>query len=310
MIELVLHHYDISPFSEKVRLVLGYKRLKWRSVQIPIVAPKPDLVALTGGYRRTPTLQVGADIYCDSALIARTLDRLCPSPALYPDDAPLAENFAAWADSTLFWTMIPLVIQPGNLGQLFAGAPPEALKAFAADRAAFTAGMRRLTANDAAPQFATYLARIERQLGDARSFLFGEAPSIADFSLAHCLWFVWRLPATAPLLAPYSYTGAWLGRMRGFGHGVRDEIAAEQALQIAASADSTAPVEFDSTLGYQRGEPIIVSAIDYGTDPVAGTLVALTRDEVALQRTDERAGKVVVHFPRIGFQVRRQERAA
>ena len=84
MIELILHHYDTSPFSEKVRMMLGYKRLKWRSVTIPIVAPKPDLVALTGGYRRTPVLQIGADIYCDTALIARTLDRLHPAPTLYP----------------------------------------------------------------------------------------------------------------------------------------------------------------------------------------------------------------------------------
>ena len=308
MIELVLHHYDISPFSEKVRLILGYKRLKWRSVMIPIIAPKPDLLALTGGYRRTPVLQVGADIYCDSALIARTLERLHPSPTLYPGDAPLAETFAAWADYTLFWTMIPLVMQPGVVGQLFEGAPPETLKSFAADRAAFTAGMRRLTPTDAAPQFATYLGRIERQLADSRSFLFGEAPTIADFSLAHSLWFVWRLPASAPLLAPYAYVNAWSGRMRRFGHGAREEITAAHALQLAAGADSTAPVEFDGALGYQRGEPIIVSATDYGTDPVAGTLVALTRDAVAVQRIDERAGKVVVHFPRIGFQIRRQER--
>jgi glutathione S-transferase len=46
--------------------------------------PKPDLLALTGGYRRTPNLQIGADIYCDTALIARVLDELQPSPTLYP----------------------------------------------------------------------------------------------------------------------------------------------------------------------------------------------------------------------------------
>ena len=32
------------------------------SVHIPSVLPKPDVVALTGGYRRTPFLQLGADI--------------------------------------------------------------------------------------------------------------------------------------------------------------------------------------------------------------------------------------------------------
>ena len=36
---------------------------------------------------------------------------------------------------------------------------------------------------------------------------------------------------------------------------------------------------------------------------VAGTLVGLTQHEVVIARTDERAGKLHVHFPRIGFQV-------
>jgi len=75
MNELILHHYPQSPFAEKARLMLGLKGLSWHSVLIPPVMPKPDLIALTGGYRRTPVLQVGADIYCDTALIARRLER-------------------------------------------------------------------------------------------------------------------------------------------------------------------------------------------------------------------------------------------
>lgn len=309
MSDLVLHHYDGSPFSEKVRLVLGYKRLAWRSVQIPIVAPKPDLVALTGGYRRTPVLQIGADIYCDSALICRTLERLRPSPSLYPEDQPLAETVAAWADSTLFWTMIPVAFQPAGAAQIFAGTPPETAKRFAADRAAFTAGMRRLTVADAMPQFADYLARFDRQLADGRGFLFGDAPTIADFSLAHNVWFVWRLAALAHLLAPCAHVNMWFERMRGLGHGTRDDIAAADALRLAAGSDAIAPAPFDAEAsGFERGEAVSVAALDYGTDPVAGRLVALTRDEIAVQRDDERAGRVVVHFPRIGFQLRRQER--
>ena len=76
MAELVLHHFDWSPYAEKVRVLLGIKGLAWRSVQIPMVMPKPDLTALTGGYRKTPVLQVGADIYCDTSLIADVLATL------------------------------------------------------------------------------------------------------------------------------------------------------------------------------------------------------------------------------------------
>ena len=84
MTELILHHYARSPFSEKVRLVLGMKRLHWKSVDVPVMMPKPDVVALTGGYRRTPFMQIGADIYCDTALMCRVIDRLQPEPALQP----------------------------------------------------------------------------------------------------------------------------------------------------------------------------------------------------------------------------------
>ena len=62
MPEIILHHYPTSPFSEKIRRIFGYKKLAWRSVEIPRSAPKPDLMPLTGGYRRTPVMQIGADI--------------------------------------------------------------------------------------------------------------------------------------------------------------------------------------------------------------------------------------------------------
>ena len=71
MSEIILHHYEISVFSERVRLALGLKRLSWNSVTIPHMLPKPDLMPLTGGYRRTPVMQLGADIYCDTLLILR-----------------------------------------------------------------------------------------------------------------------------------------------------------------------------------------------------------------------------------------------
>ena len=96
---LILHHFAASPFSEKLRLVLGYKRLAWKSVLVPAVMPKPDVVALTGGYRRTPVLQIGADIYCDTALICDVLERLQPAPSLYPEPLrALSRVVGQWAD--------------------------------------------------------------------------------------------------------------------------------------------------------------------------------------------------------------------
>ena len=99
MTDIILHHYETSPYSEKVRLGLGLKGLAWESVEIPVIMPKPDLTALTGGYRKTPVLQIGADIYCDSQLIMRELERLHPSPSFYPAGHGAADALAWWADA-------------------------------------------------------------------------------------------------------------------------------------------------------------------------------------------------------------------
>ena len=59
---IILHHYDTSPFSEKVRVLFGFKGMAWTSVHVPNMMPKPDFTPLSGGYRRTPALQIGADV--------------------------------------------------------------------------------------------------------------------------------------------------------------------------------------------------------------------------------------------------------
>ena len=46
-----------------------------------------------------------------------------------------------------------------------------------------------------------------------------------------------------------------------------------------------------------------VTPDDYGKVPVVGELVTLDLQEIAIRRVDERAGEVVVHFPRIGYTV-------
>ena len=306
MSDLILHHYAGSPFSEKVRLVLGYKRLAWKSVTVPVMQPKPDVIALTGGYRRTPFLQIGADIYCDSALMCRVIDRIAPQPPLYPvATRGVANVVAQWADSALFWVAVPFTLQPAGVPHVFSGASPEFLKAFGADRAAMTAGMRRAAPADGRAQLLTYLAWLEQQLADGRRFLCGDAASIADFSVAQSIWFIRLAPPVATVLGPFARLGAWYERVQAFGHGQPTPIGSDEALVVAATATSTMPTMVEPNQGFTPGEAVTVAATDYAQDAVAGSLCGLTQDEVAIARTDPRAGRVVVHFPRIGFQLKK-----
>ena len=164
MSELILHHYPQSPFAEKARLLLGFKGLSWRSVLISPVMPKPDLVALTGGYRKTPVLQVGADIYCDTALIAHRLEQEKAGPALFPQGLELVtQGFAAWADSVVFAHAVALVFQPESLAAKFAKVPPEMLQVLVADRAKLFSGgtAARLHLEQAKHQWPAIVSRIE-----------------------------------------------------------------------------------------------------------------------------------------------------
>lgn len=310
MSELILHHYPTSLFAEKARLMLGFKGLSWRSVTIPSIMPKPDLTALTGGYRRTPVLQIGADIYCDTALMARRLEQEKASPTFYPEGQEFTvASLAAWGDSVLFMHAVSLVFQPESLAVRFAKVPPEAAKAFVADRSSlFTGGSAtRLSAEQAKYQWPTLMARLELQLSRNGDFLFGE-PSIADFSVAHTLWFLRQTPVTAPFVDNYPGVSAWLGRVLGFGHGAHSDLTSAEAIEIARNATPAAlPDEaFVDPNGFKAGDQVAISATDYGVDSVEGELVFAGTEELILRREDDRAGVVHVHFPRLGFKIEKR----
>jgi glutathione S-transferase len=301
----ILHHYPMSPFAEKVRLILGFKGLKWYSVMIPNMMPKPDLTALTGGYRKTPVLQIGADIYCDTALIADVIEARAPRPTLYPSGITSASRILAqWADSTLFWTAIPFTMQPAGLAQLFEGVAPEAIKAFGEDRNVFRANMPRMRPADANAAFALYLERLEETLGK-QSFFFGSAPSIADFSIYHCLWFVTRGGPVAKILESFPALQDWRARLAAFGHGTHEKLDSGAAIAIAHDAAAEKSLGDLDTHGLALGDRVVVAATDTGVDPIEGTLYGATKTQISIAREDPRAGLVVVHFPRLGFELRR-----
>jgi glutathione S-transferase len=309
MADLILHHYPSSPFSEKVRLILAYKQLPWKSVVIPAIMPKPDVLALTGGYRKTPFLQVGADIYCDSALIADVLEHLQPTPSIYPEPAKgLARTLAQWADSTLFWAAMAHNLGPKGAAHMFAGAPPEAARAFGEDRKAMSSNMVRLRPADAAAAYKSYLRRLSDMLDD-QPFLLGQLPCIADFSAYHPLWFT-RVctPVVADILQLTPAVLDWMDRMAAIGSGRMEKSSSAQAIAEAAAAEPMAVghgLLRDSTFQDEHGIPlgsrVVITAESFGPEPTEGELVAATRTHYTLRRSDERAGTLHVHFPRIAY---------
>lgn len=294
--EIILHHYDTSPFSEKVRLMLGIKGLTWRSVIQPVIMPKPDLIPLTGGYRRIPVMQIGADVYCDSQVILAEIERRRPSPSVVTG-ADWAVNL--WADRLWFQATVAVV---------FSEMGDRVPRDFIADREKLSGRPFDVSAMKAAApfmraQWRAYAGWIEDGLtGD---FLGGAAPSLADVAA----WMnVWWLGAAAPavaddLLGGLSRTQRWRDRLRAIGHGQRIEMSPAEALAIAQAAQPADAGDglADGPAGLEPGEAIVVQADDYGRDPVEGVLVELSRDRVTLAREDGALGVLHMHFPRAGY---------
>ncbi len=300
MPDILFHQYDSSPFSEKVRVCLGIKKLAWAAVDQPVIMPKPELVALTGGYRRIPVMQVGADIYCDSQLIVRELERRFPDPSLFPHgDLGLAYGNGLWSDRAVFQAAVAII---------FGGLGDKVPTAFINDRAALSGRPFDPAAMQAAvphmeAQMRAHIALLSDQLADGRKFLTGGRAGLVDANGYYNLWFIRSaFPPAASLFESAPHVAEWMERVRAIGHGERSTLSREDALDIARTSDPLAGTVAprDAEL---EGRRVTVAADDYGRDGINGILVGSSEHHVAIAREDPRVGQVVVHFPRIGFSV-------
>jgi glutathione S-transferase len=297
---LLLHHYPGSPFAEKIRRILAFKRLPWTSVRAPAVQPKPDLVALTGGYRKIPVLQLGNHVYCDTSLIARVIEQRSPEPSLY--QTPMAAALAAWADDQLFNAALPYILRPTKLDDMLRWFTQDELTRFADDRREMGKDTTRpvVSGKQRRAHFAVYLRWLESTLSRSK-YLSGETLSIADFSAYHTLWLLQHSSPEA--LAGHPRVIAFEQALEALPAPEISELTSEQALAVCQGSDPTwtPPAAFSDLSGLAVGQTVVARAADVGRDPVSGSLVWAAEDELVLRREDARAGVVYVHFPRIGY---------
>lgn len=299
--ELILHHYNESPYAEKARAMLGYKGLAWRSVITPMIMPKPDMTALTGGYRKIPVLQIGADVYCDTRLIGQVLDQLHPQPSIASQTGTWNEVIAHWVDVNLFSKAVAFT---------FSQIVDVLDDAFLADRAAMNGmpGMNRDQVKQSGPlarqTLATEIAWIEQGLQGRASFINGDHPGPGDFSLYCAIWFA---RAGRFDMGAFPALTDWLKRMRAFGHGDRSEMSAQMALDIAKQA-TPAVLDYESVTpdgtGFSLGQKVSVQPESFGKETVIGELMGINPDRLTLRLDSERCGSVHIHFPRVGYRLR------
>lgn len=293
MPHVILHHYDNSPFGQIIRLCLAHKRLAWKSVEAPVVTPKPDLSVLTGGYERIPVLQIGADIYCDTAIITAALEAHMPEPSLYPEPLGVAAKMIAlWSGGAWFMPAVGTAL----------GTNPDALPdAFWEDRGR-RFGMQRETFLPMVPhlqgQFRAGAQVLEDALADGRAFIGGDDPGHADFALYVNIKFV-EFSGVQP--GDFGADVAdWFDRVAALGDGNRETWSADQAIKHAGESNPAGGWSVAEDSGFDAGQTVSVTTDSPDPAAVEGALVGLDDSRIVLSREHERTGEVNVHFPRLG----------
>ncbi len=305
-VKIFLHHYPVSRFSEKMRAVFGHLDASWHSAETTSIMPRPLLMPLTGGYRRIPCLQIGANVYCDTAVIVKGLLRHQNAPDALPHSFA-ATRIVEWADREFFTVGTALGFgAPESLQEMLGRLPPEEAKNFLADRAQLAAGglMSMPSPESAKRQFTQAMQDMEASL--KTPYLLGDQPTLADFSVYFTLWALRTVSSTRELTAPYPAVNDWFDRIARLGHGQVTESSGEEALEHARATEPVLP-EIESMLpsGIALGDRVTVTPEDYGKVPVEGELAACGLDEIVLARSTDETGAVMTHFPRNHFDIQR-----
>jgi len=305
MPDIILHHYPPSPVSEKIRVAMGFKKLAWKSVEQNRLPDRPELFAMTGGYRRIPVMQIGADIFCDTQCIFRELEQRFPKPSFHPSgDSGASFGLSRWMDSQFFELGVRVAFAP-----VADSLPPDLI----ADRTRLYFGPDGDMAAEAKDiphtlaQLRPQLGWLDDQLKSNGAYLHGAKASLSDLLAWHIVWFVkGRYGDAEFLLAEFPQLLAWVSRMEAIGHGTSSDMTREESLSIALHATSDTPERTDAAdpQGLQVGMDVSVAPLtNSGESGVRGKIRSVSRDRIALARNDERCGDVVVHFPRVGYRV-------
>ena len=302
MSDLILHHYPMSPFSEKIRSMLGYTQLRWQSAITREMPSRPILKALAGGYRKIPVAQIGSDIFCDSKTIAAEISALSGKPDLALENCN--EEIRAYVSDVELNIFMASSISAGTkaLGRkILRSMSLLDIARFTWDRVDIgrKASVKSSGLRNPKQLVLRHLSRMEEML--KKDFLFGMQPSHADFSTYHCLWFIRDL-GESRMINDFPKTIEWMNRMKAFGHGRRMEIDGERALTIAKGS-TPRKIAAENRSGPLIGKKVYVSPSDYAQVPTSGILVGATPTQWVLAREEKALGTLNVHFPRVGFRL-------
>lgn len=300
---IYLHHYEASPYAEKIRAMFGMSGYRWGSVLSPPYPPRPNLQPLVGEFRRIPVAHHGADVFCDTTLIARELAELTGRSSLDPaitDEAALA--LAQRAEGEVFFSAITAAPTLPLLGKLLLRNGLGGTLKFVKDRTVMMreSAMRVPQGKAAAAVLRGFLGALDTHLAE-REWMDDREQGYADFCVYHPIWLALSVGGLKSLNG-FDHVRRWHTEMAALGHGQRVETAPGDALAAVADATPRALPE-DGPAHDAIGRHASIAPADYGQTGVSGTLVAVSEDRYILARETDSLGIVHLHFPRSGYQL-------
>lgn len=299
MAEFILHHYPFSPYSEKVRRMLAYAELDWKSVIHKEMPPRPLLAPLAGNYGRIPVAQIGADVFCDSNLIAEEIAVLAKKPELsYQASSQEIKDFIEHVEGKIFFAGVLAGGSSQMRKKIMKTMSLWDLGRFFIDRTIM--GFSATTDNMIKPTEARkilneHLEALEARLKD--DFIFGASPTLADFACYHSLWFPRDLGEHS-FMNKYKKVCAWMDRVKALGHSEVKEIDGEEALKIARESSVRVYPESPTQ------KVIAIGPSDYRQKTTKGKLVYEDDIRWVISREHPRGGKTQLHFPKLAYTVK------
>ncbi len=301
---LIVHHRYTSPYSEKVRLMLGYTNTTWQSVHATFYPPRPSIDPLAGGYRRIPVAQVGADVFCDSRIICEEIARMTNHPELSAAAQPqTSQDFVEDVETRVYYHMLSSVPVVGALKVMARKVPVRHWFSYLQDKKhiAEISPFKLPARAGARAVWQAHLRDLDERLADG-DYLFGSSvPTIADFTAVQFVW--WRLDMEGQsMLAGLERLTAWYGRMMALGHGNMIRINTVKALDTAKNS-TPRPIPAAMTKSPLTGSQVEIKPTETMPVPTRGMLVGEDDTRWILARESDAGKPVHVHFPRVRFEL-------
>ena len=300
---MILHHYEASPFSEKIRLMFGYTEYAWQSCISPAMPPRPIVEPLVDAYRLIPIAQMGADIFCDTRVISSELANLTGKSELAAENCSSeVQKFVEYVDAKILSAGLKTASIPKFIFMMLKNYPLGMVYKFMKDRAGLmkTSTRSDMTKEDAKRILTEHNKNLEQKLSNS-DYLFSDAPSIADFASYHLIWFKKNI-GRASDFTEFPNINAWCKRMAKIGHGKRTEISATEVHKLAKSSQ---PREIPQTMKQDVlfGKDVQINPLNFKQMIVNGVLVGSDHSKWIIARETPDFGLLHLHFPKSGYQL-------